>query len=101
MKQNNKNLHLFIKYLYLFDTIDFCVIITKVKLVQTDCELNWHIAKILEGIKQCKLENVLRQAIKKWSSTFYFQKFKTTNDRFQGGGGGKLPNANCDYQTTK
>ena len=25
-----------------------------------------------------ELENVLRQAVKKWSSAFYFQKFKTT-----------------------
>ena len=77
-----------------------------------------------------KLENVLRQAVKKWSSAFYFQNFKTTHDRFWGGGGvnyqmqivttklpneniqtyklqmidsgeGELPNANCDYQTTK
>ena len=30
---------------------------------------------------------------------FYFQKFSTTNDRI--GGGGKLPSANFDYQTTK
>ena len=29
-----------------------------------------------------KLENILRQAVKKWSSAFYFQLFKTTNDRF-------------------
>ena len=28
-----------------------------------------------------KLENILRQAVKKWSSAFYFQLFKTTNDR--------------------
>ena len=76
-----------------------------------------------------KLENVLRQAVKKWSSAFYFQNFKTTHDRFWGGGvnyqmqivttklpneniqtyklqmidsgEGELPNANCDYQTTK
>ena len=33
-----------------------------------------------------KLETVLRQAVKKWSSTFYFQKFKTTHDGFWGGG---------------
>ena len=36
--------------------------------------------------KYTKLENLLRQAVKKWSSAFYFQKFKTTNDRFRGGG---------------
>ena len=33
-----------------------------------------------------KLENVLRQAVKKWSSAFYLKKFGITNDRFGGGG---------------
>ena len=33
-----------------------------------------------------KQENVLRQAVKKWSSAFYFKKFGTTNDQFWGGG---------------
>ena len=41
-----------------------------------------------------ELENVLRQAVKKWSSAFYFKIYGTTNDRFQGG---KLPNVNCDF----